>query len=177
MSEILENGHAIILRSMTVADIPNLYKWRNNPEVMKFSGDDRTISLASHLAYWAKLETDGRRQMIATCDGVDVGFVGLGVDFRNGVATFSIYLAPNAIGKGMGRAVMAAQRDWAFGDARIFTITAEALETNVRVLKTMDRIGMKIDGLRREVYFRDGKRLGVFMLSMTRDEWKALQSV
>ncbi len=165
------------LRPVEPLDVEPLYRWRNNPAVRAISRNPDEIPWERHVKFWAgKILSGDSLQMIAMCGLEAIGSVSLAHDETNATAEFSIYLAPDKIGLGHGAPVMRLLRDYAFQTLGVETLTAETLGVNVRAHKCFTAIGMRVDGFRRSVFIRDGKRVGAWILSMTRDEWKALQS-
>ena len=61
--------------------------------------------------------------------------------------------------------------DHAFGAAALEKLNCEVLEINPAVIKMHQKFGFVIEGVRRENIIRDGKRVSVVLLGITKSEW------
>lgn len=99
-----------------------------------------------------------------------VGVAGLtDIDFANSRAEFSLYVAPEAQGQGLGRAALRCLLTHGLENLGLNLIWGEVFEGNP-ALKMFLSLGFKVDGNRREHYWKDGKRIGTTLISIKRDE-------
>jgi UDP-2,4-diacetamido-2,4,6-trideoxy-beta-L-altropyranose hydrolase len=95
------------VRDATSNDARMIYDWRTSPEVMESSRNTASFLFKDHLA-WLEgvLNNPQRLLLIGLHDGREVGVVRFDVnDYR---AEVSIFLAPFAMGAGLGRALLVA---------------------------------------------------------------------
>ena len=128
-------------RAASLADATMLLAWRNAPVVRASSGDPHTITAKTHQTWMrAVLADPQRRLVVATLDGIDAGCVRFDCDSPQ--ATVSIYLAPSALGKGLGAAIIDAACGALFEDRPdIHTIRAQVLPGNAASAKAFVRAG------------------------------------
>jgi len=95
------------VRDATSDDARMIYEWRISPEVIGASRNTASFPLEDHLAWLERVLQDPQRLLlIGLHDGREVGVVRFDID--GGRAEVSIFLAPCAMGAGLGRALLAA---------------------------------------------------------------------
>ena len=98
---------AMQVRQATSNDARMIYEWRTAPEVLGASRKTSSFSFEEHSAWLERVLQDPQRLlMIGLHEGREVGVVRFDID--NGRADVSIFLASEAIGTGLGRALLAA---------------------------------------------------------------------
>ena len=130
----------MLLRPAAAGDRLPLWRWRNDPATRRASFDRREIPLDEHTRWFERsLALDERRLWIVTADGADVGVVRL--DFEGPTATVSLALAPEARGRGLGSAALAALAAEAFGSLGLATLRAHVRRDNRASLTMFRRAG------------------------------------
>lgn len=100
-----------------------------------------------------------------------VGICGLtSIDHLNQRAEFSCYVFPKFRLKGYCRAALIGLFRHGFDDLNLQTIWGETFDGNPAI-NLFQSIGMQLEGRRRNFYFKRGKFIDVFLLSMTREEF------
>lgn len=57
-------------------------------------------------------------------------------------------------------------------NADIEKLNCEVLETNPAVIKMHQKFGFELEGVRRKNILKDGSRIDVVLLGITKEEWK-----
>lgn len=153
------------------ADVRQL---RNQPDVRKFMYTDHEISEAEHLSWLETLRASSRQQVfVVLIEGAAAGVVSLSaINTTHRTADWAFYLDTTLQGKGLGSQVELWMLDHAFGAAALEKLNCEVLEINPAVIKMHQKFGFVIEGVRRENIIRDGKRVGVVLLGITKTEWQ-----
>lgn len=148
---------------------------RNQPGVRTFMYTDHDISEAEHQNWLEGLRNSSRQQVYAVViENAPVGVVSLSaINPAHGTADWAFYLDTSLQGKGLGSQVEMWMLDHAFGAAGLEKLNCEVLETNPAVIKMHQKFGFVIEGVRRQNIVRDGKRIGVVLLGITKGEWDA----
>jgi RimJ/RimL family protein N-acetyltransferase len=106
-----------------------------------------------------------------------IGTVGLtSIDYVNRRAEFSIVLASEYKGAGFGRDALLSLLGHGFLDLGMNVIWGEVFETNPALDKFLS-LGFKLEGKRRDFYYRDGRHIDACLISITRDEFDDLYSL
>ncbi|MES2324950.1 MAG: UDP-2,4-diacetamido-2,4,6-trideoxy-beta-L-altropyranose hydrolase [Pseudomonadota bacterium] len=101
----------ISLRAATASDCDDLWTWRNADIVRRFSGNSEAIPIEQHRHWFhATLSNPDRSIVLGEVDGHVAGV--LRYDREGQVATISIYLTPDFIGQGLGRALIERGSEW-----------------------------------------------------------------
>jgi RimJ/RimL family protein N-acetyltransferase len=126
-------------------------------------------------AKWAELQASDpsiRMYLIwAETTAHPVGVCGLtSIDLVNRRAEFSLYIAPEARGAGHGQAALKTLLSHGFANLGLHSIWGESFEGNpaTRIFETL---GFKVDGKRRDFYFREGKFINATLHSLLASEW------
>ena len=100
-----------------------------------------------------------------------VGVAGLtDLDFANSRAEFSLYVAPALQQKGIGRAALSALLVHGFKNLGLNQIWGEVFNGN-HALKMFQMLGFRVDGQRRQYYWKDGARVDTTLISMLASEF------
>jgi RimJ/RimL family protein N-acetyltransferase len=146
--------------------------WRNDERVYKWCRQFEPITLEHHNAYWERVKDDPTTRMYSIrYEGWPVGVCGFtSIDWVNRRAEFSLYIAPDKQGKGLGERALRALCDHGFNVLNLNMIWGEAFEGNPAI-QMFKRVGFKEEGVRREFYFRDGEFVNAILFSLLRREY------
>ena len=104
------------LREATAADLDRVFEWLNDPVTRAMSLSTAPVPYADHCAWFeAALRRPTRHLFIAEHAGEAVGFLRLDANAEGAGCTISINLAPQARGRGLGRASLEAATEAARG--------------------------------------------------------------
>ena len=147
---------------------------RNQPDVRKFMYTSHEISEQEHANWLASLPGNPRQQVfVVTKDEQAVGVVSLNaINVLHKSADWAFYLDVGLQGKGLGSVVEFWMLDYAFDVAGLEKLNCEVLAMNTAVVKMHQKFGFEIEGVRRQNILRDGARMDVVLLGITKNEWQ-----
>lgn len=101
----------IVARRAVAADCDALHAWRNDPRVRGVSRNTEEIDLAAHRRWFERVLASPRQcLLVGEQAGEPVGVVRF--DIEGDGAEVSIYLVPQAMGRGHGGPLLLAAEDW-----------------------------------------------------------------
>lgn len=163
---------SVKLDTISEADTDLLRKWRNSPEIYKWSRQNDLLTESQHKG-WMQTHPQNksvRMYLIRNAEDKPVGVCGLSdIDLINQRAEFSIYIAPNHQGCGYGSEALKLLCHHSFLSYPLNIIWGECFSENPAI-KIFKSVGFKEDGKRRNFYYRDGKHIDSVMISMHRKE-------
>jgi RimJ/RimL family protein N-acetyltransferase len=80
-------------------------------------------------------------------------------------------------GQGYGTESIRWVTDWAFREAGMHRVGISALGWNERAAKLYQRLGFKLEGRQREIFWRDGQWWDYILMAMTEDDWRQLKEI
>lgn len=146
VASIMLNAHSIIeIRTATRADAPDIFRWRSDLSVTRYSRHSDPPVWEEHLEWIDRVLDDPNRQLlIGHIRNQPVGV--LRFDISDTTAEISIYLVPGMQGKGLGRNLIQAGEHWLREHRpEIKTITAEVLAANTASHRLFVECGYTID--------------------------------
>ena len=147
---------------------------RNQPDVRKYMYTSHEISEQEHANWLASLKGNARQQVFVVIkDEQAVGVVSLNaINVLQKTADWAFYLDVGLQGKGLGSVVEFWMLDYAFGAAGLEKLNCEVLAMNTAVVKMHQKFGFEVEGVRRQNILRDGARIDVVLLGITKEEWQ-----
>ena len=124
--------HALRVRPAEASDAEPSWRWRNDPEVRRWSKSQAAISISDHLAWHAEVLADPDRHLLVGEDALGpVGVVRYEIDRTAHHATVSIYLVPGRRGGGLGSSLLVQSDHWLLRhEPDVEAIEATVLEGN-----------------------------------------------
>ena len=121
---------SVVARRAVAADCDELHAWRNDPRVRSVSRSTDEIDLAAHRAWFdGVLATAHQCLLVGERAGEPVGVVRFDID--HDAAEVSIYLVPQAMGRGHGAPLLLAAEDWLRREQpAVMTLRAHVREDN-----------------------------------------------
>lgn len=171
----------ITLDTIDRADLPLLRRWRNDYRIWAWTRQSDLLNESEHEAWFDAQARDRSIRMYkiraTTADASQVvGVCGLtSIDWRIGRAEFSLYLAPDLHGKGLGKTCLALLLTHGFENLGLNLIWGETFDGNPAA-RMFEKIGMTKEGTRREFYLKDGRLIDAHLYSITAREWHDLRS-
>ena len=184
-------GKKVVLDVIKEQNIEWFRQQRNLPEMRKYYREWKEIS-SDQQASWYKergnntnpnhvyfeihaINEEDRSDEFELGSFVDrtlVGCIGLHyMDWRLRAGEFSIFIAQDTHGRGLGKDALITLFDYGFKEMNLHKIWAEVFDNNSAIHLYTKSLGMHNDGLLRDTYFCDGKYGNSIMLSMLEDEW------
>ena len=133
---------------------------------------EHEIALDEHLSWIKSLESD-RKQIVfvVLVDEKISGVVSVNaIDTLHKKSDWAFYLDENVRG-GLGAALEFRLLNFVFDDLMLEKLNCEVIETNKSVVKMHTKFGFVEEGLRRSNVEKNGSRIGVVFLGITKDEW------
>jgi RimJ/RimL family protein N-acetyltransferase len=171
---MIDFGHGIKLNSLTKAFTALTFKWRNHYFIWKWCRQNDLLNYENHCEWFDKIRNDPKIKMysiLAPGNDEYVGVCGLtDIDRVNQRAEFSLYIGPEYQRKGYAKAALKTLLSHGFLNQNLNVIWGETFEDNLALNMFMD-IGMYREGSRRQFYYRSGKFIDAYLVSMTRSEF------
>lgn len=159
--------------------LPKMLSWRNDIRIRKWCRQNDIIDEIHHKEWYENQSKDESIRMYsimatgATTGKKDpdvIGICGLtDIDLINQRAEFSIYVGPEFGGNNYGELALKLLCANAFDSYPLHTVWGEVFDGNP-ALEVFKKIGFKVDGIRRDFYFREGKFLDAHLISIKRGE-------
>ncbi len=166
----------LALAPLDSTDMALVRTWRNDHRIWRFCRQHDVISDVEQFDWFQRQSKDPTIRMykIVAKTQEKVGPVGVcgltSINMLNRNAEFSLYVAPEVQGRGIGRAALKLLFAHGFLNLGLHQIWGESFEGNP-AMRIFDEIGMKRDGVRRDFYFRDGRFVNANLFSITGEEW------
>lgn len=151
---------------------------RNQDGVRAAMYSDHLITIDEHQRWLARLANDPSQIVFAVLDenAQPVGVVSLNaIDRLHRKSDWAFYLAESERG-GLGAALECALINFAFDALHLEKLNCEVIETNETVVRLHKKFHFVEEGFRRANIEKYGKRIGVFLLGLTREDWMSRQA-
>lgn len=177
----------VFLAPLDSTDMGLVRTWRNDHKIWKWCRQHDLVSDAEQVRWFNRQSEDQTikmyKVMIETVTQEKdkepetkvhpVGVCGLtSIDLVNRRAEFSLYLAPDLHGKGLGKIALKALLLHGFTNLGLNSIWGECFQGNPAA-KMFEKLGFQCDGIRRQFYFRDGRFIDAHLYSITAEEFYA----
>ncbi|MGC5703819.1 UDP-4-amino-4,6-dideoxy-N-acetyl-beta-L-altrosamine N-acetyltransferase [Pseudomonas sp. NFXW11] len=147
---------------------------RNQEDVRRYMYTSHKISEQEHANWLGSLPNNPRQQVFVALDqGQALGIASLNaINNRQKTADWAFYLDSKVQGKGLGSLLEFWMLDYAFNQAGLEKLNCEVLQTNPGVIRMHQKFGFEVEGIRRQNILKDGNRIDVVLLGITREEWQ-----
>jgi RimJ/RimL family protein N-acetyltransferase len=172
-------GDKTVLRPFTEADAEGMAEIIDDPEVRRFTGAPAQEPTPQVLRSWygSRSEQPDRLDLAVTdrATGELVGEVVLYEwDPAARSCTFRTLIGPRGRGRGLGTEATRLIVGYGFERLGMHRIALEAYGYNARALRVYEKVGFTVEGIRREVEFRDGEWVDEVLMAILDREWAAL---
>lgn len=154
---------SISLRFATLADVPQLERWDQQPHVISATTDDPAAAKAFEDACWSDelaAQDENSQLLIAELNGRAIGAMQIldphlesthyWGEIQPNLRALDIWIGePDCLGKGYGETMMRLAFQLCFGDPSVTAIVIDPLASNVRAHKFYRRLGFKPLGRRK----------------------------
>jgi RimJ/RimL family protein N-acetyltransferase len=167
----------VVLRPISLADAPHFVKWLNDPVVSKpLRGHHERLTLKEERAWiqgLRKKQKIEKQFSIDTADGVHIGSAGLTIGIGGKVAVFGIEIGNAEYrGKGYGFAVMSLLMGYAFTVLKLHKVELGVFAFNKHAIKLYEKVGFKIEGVRKDHLFYEGKYYDEIEMGLFRKQFE-----
>lgn len=160
------------LRAMTDADLEQVLKWRNHPEVRRYMYTNHEISMDEHCKWYAGACKNTSIDLLIYEQGPKAqGFVSITRTRDLKVADWGFYLAPTAP-KGSGRELGKQALTYAFTQLGLHKVCGQAIAFNGRSIAFHKALGFAEEGRLREQHFAGGEYHDVVCFGLLIHEWQ-----
>ena len=170
-------GTRVGFRPLELDDLERCYTWLNDWEILRYVSHMLPKSREQERAWLARERgnDDFPLALVLLEDGTHIGNGGIhAVDWANRHGTAGLIIgAKGAQNHGYGREAEELLLDFAFRRLNLNRVEAEVHSDNPRSLKVAERVGMVIEGRRRERLLRNGAFVDDHIVGMLASEWFA----
>jgi RimJ/RimL family protein N-acetyltransferase len=167
----------VTIRSLTSEHAEATYQWICDPEIRRNIGLRNEPSLEKTIAWITNAQQDTHTRAFAILlDASHVGNVVLDRfdDFLR-MARLSIYIGnPLARGAGVGRTAIHQALSDGFEKASLHKVWLTVHARNVRAIETYSQLGFQLEGILRDEFWLDGKRVAALYMGVLVDDFKNL---
>ena len=146
---------------------------RNEENVRKWMYTGHTIGVVEHLCWINRLKQDDKQIVFVVLDeeSSPLGVVSVnGIDRLHKKSDWAYYLTETSRG-GLGSALEYSFINFIFNILGMDKLNCEVIEGNDAVVKLHKKFLFQEEGFRRSNIVKDGSRVGVHFLGLTRNDW------
>ena len=168
------NTFSVILTEIRPSDAEPLFRWVNEPALVRMHGPYRPVSWSSHQRWTETLDENSTNVFFAIRleqDGPAIGLISL----RNihpvhrSAELFVRIGAHDLRGKGYGTTAIRQAIDFAFGDLNLERVYLHVLADNAAAVRVYEKAGLMVEGRLRRGAYINGKWHDVLLMARLRD--------
>lgn len=168
----------ICLRELSKSDILTVNKWRNDTQMIDYLGANfRYINIETD-EYWFDNYQKNRNTQVrcAICIENSNKFIGLvsltNIHDINKNAEFHIMIGESCeVNKGYGTIAIKIMLNHGFNNLNLNRIELKVLETNLRAIRSYEKVGFVKEGLLRNVVFKNGEYINMIVMGILKHEY------
>lgn len=173
-------GEHVNLRAVDRHDGPSVFRWFNDPDVMRYWGapeSTRSLAWVQHqIEGWIEEEIRLGRPSALVVERLDGDPIGLVVVSSYAPtarsAQLSIMIGETALwGQGLGRDLLQSMLDTCFLSWNLHRVWLRSEATNERAHRLYRRCGFTHEATLRQAAFLDGRFEDVFVFGLLAEEW------
>ena len=148
---------------------------RNEENIREWMFTENVINAEDHFAWIERLKNDQNQICLIIVDENTQPFGAVNIkniDKKNKIAELGFYKTQNINEKGLMTKSLSAVIDYSFDILGLEKIYSEVFEGNTRSLKIHKRILFSEEGFLRSHKIKEGRRIGVHLFGLLKDEWK-----
>jgi RimJ/RimL family protein N-acetyltransferase len=137
----------ITLRKATMDDMQMVYNWRNHINIRKCSRNNEEIDIQQHQRWFREvLDDQDRLLLIGSLDTRDIAV--LRYDIDDNQAEVSVFLAPDEMGRGYGKALLAAGEKYILANRPdVKSVIADVMAENKVSQKLFESSGYALNAM------------------------------
>lgn len=183
---MIDFGHGVQLGTISENILTYYRTQRNDYKIWKWCRQNDLIDEQSHKKWFEKQSSDSSIKMYQIVTNKEFGISVIGVcgltdiDRVNQRAEFSLYIAPGQQRNGYAKAALKTLLSHGFMNQNLNVIWGETFDGNPAYDMFL-KLGMKHEGTRRQFYYKEGRFIDAYLVSITKEEyleapWKQQQS-
>ena len=172
-----DNWSKVTLTPLEEADADALYRWHNAPGVRDLTMGFRLPVQRQSVQDWIRAQASqansSRVVYAIRASGSFVGVVQLhSLDAYQRKGNLGVFVGdPGQRGNGIGTIASTLIVDYAFNGLDLRKVSLEVIDTNSSAIDIYEKIGFKLEGVKRKDYFVDGAYVDVRIYSILREEF------
>lgn len=168
-------GDRVRLRAVEPSDAETLYRWHNDPEVMRWMSDGYPPSLATLTKNLEERTPDSFEKLtlfVETLEGRTIGIVALrDTEPETGASELDVYLGEkDTWGQGYATEAMRLICRYGFDKMRLHRIGLTVVAENTGARRVYERVGFVEEGRKRDAFRRDGEWHDLIVMSLLEGE-------
>jgi RimJ/RimL family protein N-acetyltransferase len=175
-------GDRVKLTAPREDDVEIMVKWGEDAEYLR--NVDTDMALPKTKEDWAEEGSTGSNTSVyfrlRTIEQDElIGFAVIhSIEWNNraGVLAIGIGQAQHRT-KGYGTDALKLILRYAFHELNLDRVGLEVIDYNKGGIKAYEKVGFQLEGRKRSMVYRDGKRFDVIVMGILREEWQAIQTV
>lgn len=160
------------LRKIQLADAEMILSWRNQDNVRVNMYNHEIIDINTHMKWFNKMLNDNTcAYFIYEQEGQAMGLLSFSqIDIKNKKASWAFYSGNTSV-RGIGSEMEQLALNYAFNELGLNKLCCEVLEFNTSVINFHRKFGFKIEGIKKDDYYRDGKFYDIYQLSIFKKDY------
>ncbi len=174
-------GELVTLGPIQREYLPHYVEWLNDWEIRRFLAPTLAQPYAIEdeeewFNHQRQAKNDRHFAILTREQGLLLGNCGLHqIDWSNRHAIFGIFIGDkHHWGKGYGTDATRTLLRFAFQEANLHRIELEVFAFNPRAIRVYEKVGFKLEGVRKQALFREGAWHDEHIMAILHDEWIAL---
>lgn len=162
-------------RPVAESDLEDLRRLRNHPSTRSQLTDDKIISRAAQRRWYQSVQKNNSRAYFVVSSDLHpfIGIVRMDeFDRRNKSIRVGADVVPELRGRGLGRAIFSAIKNFCFRRLMVNRVWLAVLETNEHAYRLYKKQGFKLEGKYRKAIFRKGRFIDYLIMSILRGEYR-----
>lgn len=160
------------IRPIQLSDAKLILEWRNTDAVRLNMYNHEIISLNSHMNWFnSMLTNESCRYFIYERNGRPLGVLSFSdIDRKNKKAFWAFYSGATDV-RGIGSEMEQLALEYAFNELDLNKLCCEVLDFNTSVINFHRKFGFKVEGIKKQDYFRDGKFYDIYQLALLKNDY------
>ncbi len=170
-------GDRITLRAIEERDLPHLQRWANDPDIQAMLGGWHfPISEKDQMKWFDTLAFNSTNQRFSI-ETKGEGLIGtaniVSIDWQNRTAFHGMLLGEkSAHGKGYAQEVIKTIMRYSFDELGLERLDGDMIEYNEPSIRLYtEKCGWTIEGVKKNWYFRNGRRWNKVVVGVTREDY------
>ncbi|OIK00938.1 GNAT family N-acetyltransferase [Streptomyces sp. MUSC 14] len=170
-------GEQVLLRPVTVDDVPALMPMFRDAEASRLTGghDGEEPDEARIRTWYDTRQEQDDRLDLAVVERATGNVIGEAVlndwDPGNGSCGFRICLVPGAYGRGLGTEATRLIVGYGFEELGLHRVSLEVYAFNPRARRVYEKVGFVAEGVLRDALLWEGERVDATVMSILAPEW------
>ncbi|MGD8487090.1 MAG: GNAT family protein [Chloroflexota bacterium] len=169
----------LYLRPAERDDVPTFVEWLSDAEVGEGLANRAPWSLVAEERWFDELQRVQGKSVwhFVIClreGGRPIGFAALeSIDHANGSTELGLGIGEHSEwDRGYGTEAVGVLLDFAFGELRLHRVFLHVFDFNERAIHVYEQAGFRLEGTKREAFYRHGRYHGVHVMGILRHEWE-----